>query len=327
MNSLAEEELFKNMSIDIKVTAVNGYEPYSRPDFTGGGGGEAYFINRRKNGDALLFVLAGYKSYLYDTVFFRVKNFAPKEMDICIISSGLFDDKLDEIARENSWSYLSTKRNCLTMAQNIAAMLHPKAMWLYKMDEDIFVTKDCFKMLYDTYCKVINDNLYNPIFVAPLIPINGYGHVRILQKLGMTGVYKKLFEPVKYAAVSNRMIGQSAEVAKFFWGENDIIPTIDYMNEEFSRSDLTYRACPIRFSIGFILLHRSMWDAIGGWPVPEYGSGMGMDEDIVNSICTTNSFAMIVSENTVVGHLSFGHQNEAMKEYYLANKDKFTLRS
>ena len=311
------------MNIDIRM--VDGQQPYDSVELSKIKD-RNLFIDRRKNSNMLLFILAGYKPYLYEAVFSRVKLFSPEGMDVCVISSGLFDKELDRIAKENSWSYLSTMRNCLTLAQNIAILLHPKAEWLFKMDEDIFVTKHSFKTMLDTYCAVHNNDSYNISFVAPLMPLNGYGHVRVLQKLGMTGVYEKMFEKVKYAAISNRMIGYSPEVAKFFWGENGFIPSIDYMDEEFHSQEFKYRACPVRYSIGFILMRRDLWDVMGGWKVPEEGSGMGMDEDQINQFCIMYSFAMIVSENTVVGHFSFGQQNDAMREYYASHKDKFLLR-
>ncbi len=281
------------------------------------------FIDRCKNHDKLLFVLAGYKPYLYEDVFRRVKLFAPEEMDICIISSGLFDRELDRIARENQWSYLSTKRNCLTLAQNIAVALHPEAHWLFKMDEDIFVTKHCFSTMIDTYLRVYDEDLYNISFAAPLIPINGYGHVRLLKKLGMTTVYEKLFEKVKYAAVSDRKIGTSVEAARFFWGEGGYIPSIDSMDEEFHLQEFQYSVCPVRFNIGFILMHRTIWDFMGGWRVPEEGNAMGMDEDQSNQNAIKYSMAMIISENTVVGHFSFGQQNEGMREYHASHRERF----
>ena len=309
----------------VDISRIDGRELYDQEEFVKHQENNL-FIDRRKNSNTLLVVLAGYKSYLYEDVFSRLKLFAPKEMDVCIVSSGLYDIQLDEIARENNWSYLSTVHNCLTMAQNIAIMLHPKAAWLYKMDEDIFVTKHCFQTLMHTFQRVQNDNLYDVNFVAPLIPINGYGHVRILQKLGMVGVYERLFEKVKYAAIGNRMIGCSVDVAKFFWGEKGFIPSIDYMDEEFHKQEFSYSVCPVRFSIGFILMHRKLWEAVGGYPVPEEGSGMALDESLLNQIAITNSFAMIVSENTVVGHLSFGGQNEGMKEYHASHRSSFQLR-
>ena len=47
------------------------------------------------------------------------------EMDICIVSSGLYSDRLSEIAKKYGWSYLSTKRNSVTLTQNTAIKLFP----------------------------------------------------------------------------------------------------------------------------------------------------------------------------------------------------------
>ena len=36
---------------------------------------------------------------------------------------------------------------------------------------------------------------------------------------------------------------------------------------------------------------------------------------------------MIISENVVVGHLSFGTQNKPMEEYFKKNKEIFKLKN
>ena len=281
------------------------------------------FIDRRKNSNGLLTILAGYKSYLFEDVFARVRAFAPKGLDICITSSGLFDERLAKIAAKNNWSYLSTMQNNIPLAQNLAIMLHEKAELLYKMDEDIFVTEGSFETLLKTYEYVQNHEPYNVGFVAPLIPINGYGHVKLLEKLGLRETYEKIFEPVICAAQPFRMLEKSPEVAKFFWGEGEIFPSIDKINQAFQIQKISYGICSVRFSIGFILIHRNLWQAMGGWAVPQEGFGLGLDEAQLCQFCVLNSLGMVISENTVVGHLSFGQQNEAMKEYYLSHRKKF----
>ena len=139
------------------------------------------FLDRQKNSQILLYVLAGYKPFLYEDVFARLKKFTPPFCEICIVSSGVFDKKLYDIARENDWSYLSTAQNNLSLAQNLALLLYDKAEFIFKMDEDIFLTQNCLKKLLDTYVHAQNYGHYNVGFVAPLIPVNGYGHVRILE--------------------------------------------------------------------------------------------------------------------------------------------------
>ena len=282
------------------------------------------FINRRKNTPFLLIILAGYKSYLFDDVFDRVKNYAPKNLDICITSSGLYDEKLEHIARKNNWSYLITKVNNIPMAQNLSIMIHEKAEMIYKMDEDIFVTENCFEKLLQTFKEVQQNGHYNIGFVAPLIPINGYGHVRILEILGLDKFYEQKFEKILYGAQPGRMIEKNPDVAKFMWGEGNIIPSIDKMNAAFQMRKISYNICSTRFSIGMILFHKNLWKIMGGWKIPPEGdSGIGRDEEQICIFCMAASLGMIISENVVVGHLSFGQQNEAMKEYYLNHREVF----
>ena len=284
---------------------------------------ESQFIDRRKYADKLCLILAGYKPHLYEDVFERIGRYIPEDIDVCIVSSGLYSTALAEIAEKNTWSYLSTKRNCVTLAQNAAILLYKDAKYIYKIDEDIFVTRGCFHMLWQTMMRVEAMEPYRVGFVAPLIPVNGYGHLRILKKLGLTGAYKEKFERPIYASSSERLIEKSGDAARFFWGEGGYIPSIDQMNAQFSSEDFQYSVCPIRFSIGFILMRRDVWERMGMWKVLPDNPCMGVDEEQLCSFCMTNSLAIIVSENTVVGHLSFGQQNDSMKEYYTAHRERF----
>ena len=68
------------------------------------------FENRMKEEDSLCYILAGYKEFTWEILFERIKKFAPKNIDICILSSGVYSDKLSKIARDNNWSYLSVNK-------------------------------------------------------------------------------------------------------------------------------------------------------------------------------------------------------------------------
>ena len=285
--------------------------------------GKHKFIDRRNNADIACFILAGYKSFLYEDVFGRIKKFIPSGIDVCIVSSGLYSEELAKIAEDNDWSYLSVERNCVTLAQNIAILKYPKAEYFYKIDEDIFVTENAFETMMETYKNVEINGDYKVGFVAPLIPINGYGHLRLLKKLNLEKYYIERFEKPIYAANPNAMVEKSDEAAKFFWNKDGVFPKIDDINKMLNKEDFQYTACPVRFSIGFILMKRSTWEEMGMWPVLPEGACMGLDEVELCSYCIVNSKAIIVSENTVVGHLSFGQQNNAMKEYHKKNREIF----
>jgi len=283
------------------------------------------FENRSNNNDSLCIILAGYKEFLWGTIFDRINKFSEDNIDICIVSSGLYSEKLSKIAGKYGWSYISTKRNSITQTQNVAIKLFPNAKYIYKLDEDIFITKNFFKTLKNTYEYVQNEGEYNVGFVAPILPLNGFSHVVLLKKLNLIDYYDENFEKVKYAAGDKRMIENSPDVAKFMWGENELVPHIDDINEMLQNSSLAYSAVPIRFSIGAILFHRNLWEDMKYFKV-RLGIGLGLDERQICAYCLINSKAMIVSENCCVGHLGFQNQNEDMKNYYLNNPQRFKIK-
>lgn len=283
----------------------------------------ARFENRQKGYKKLCIVLAGYKSFLYDNVFARLKKYLDEDIDVCIITSGIFSKEVQQMCKKEGWSYLSTKENNVSLVQNVSIKLHPKASWIYKLDEDIFITENYFKNMMRAY-KHASLGFYNPGVIAPLIPINGYGHIRILEKNGAVDIYTEKFEKPKYLTGPDRSIEGNPEAAKFMWGDGGVIPSIDEMNNTYQSDELEERVCAIRFSIGAILFERSLWEEMGYFKVVT-GAGMGEDEIQLSHFCTSHSRPIMVSENIVVGHLSFGVQNESMKEYYLNHTDLFGI--
>lgn len=284
------------------------------------------FEDRSKGSDTVCMILSGYKEFLWDVIFERIEKFSNDDMDICIVSSGLYSERLSEIARKNNWSYLSTKRNSVCLAQNTAIKMFPNAKYIYKLDEDIFITKNFFKTLKETYDEVQENGNHNVGFVAPLIPINGYCHLVLLKKLGLEDYYNGHFEKAKFAAGSDRMIENSADVAKFFWGENEKFPHIDDLDELLHDSSFSYSSCPVRFSIGAIYYHRDLWQDMPYFRV-DITRGMGVDETQICTNCMSKSLSIIIAENTCVGHLSFGPQNSEMEKYFKENPERFNIKN
>lgn len=281
-----------------------------------------HFYNRSQNNKYLCIVLAGYKEFAYNAVFFRLKKYIMNDMDVCVVSSGIHSERLKKICEENGWSYLSVKKNNVCLVQNIALKLHPKAQYIFKLDEDVFITKNYFNNMIKAYNHSKKGD-YIPGIVAPLLLINGYSHLRILKKLNLENVYEERFEKPKYAAGQERQIQSNPEVAKFMWGATGEVPQLDKLNEMFMNNPLEEKACPVRFSIGAILFNRSLWENMDHFKVDKNGPGMGDDENQICYHCMSSSRPILVSENVVVGHLSFGQQNEAMKKYFLENEDDF----
>ena len=281
------------------------------------------FQNRSKGSENLCIILAGYKEFAYPAVFGRIEAFAPENIDICVVSSGLFSVALEKICTKNNWSYLSVKRNNVSLAQNIAINLHTEAKYIFKLDEDIFITENYFSNMLSAYEHACQGD-YVPGVIAPLLNVNGYGHLRILEKLNLKEDFAKKFEKPKYISMPYRQIENNFEVAKYFW-DSDIVPSIDVLNKKFSSEAKEEHPCAIRFSIGAILFKRELWEEMGYFKVCKNGCGLGDDEAQLCSFCVLNSMPIMVSENVVAGHLSFGKQNVQMKEFYLNNTEKFIV--
>lgn len=294
------------------------------------------FIDRSKGSEKLCIVLAGYKPTLWEDVFGRLAAFVPDDVDVCIMTSGLVNDELKGLAAKNDWSYLSTSVNHLSVVQNIAIERHPNAKWIYKLDEDMFLTKGFFEVLMSTYQRLESDSLYKPAFVSPLINVSCYGHLRLLDKLGLLDDFRSTgLTDMKYSdgLHHNRQVIDEPKVAQYMWGESSpALRDIDALTERFSeeREGFTYSICPIRYSIGAILFTRDAWEEFGHFPLTFVGGpyGLGDDEEhICNYACFTGR-AMVVSENVVVGHLGYGGaQTKSMIEYHAQHRDQFRLKA
>ena len=108
--------------------------------------GEHTFIDREKNSDELLVILAGYKKFVWESVFPRLKRSVPEHMDVVLVTSGLVNEELQVLCKNYGWSYISTVRNNVSLAINIAITRFPQAKYIYKIDEDIFTTAGFLKL-------------------------------------------------------------------------------------------------------------------------------------------------------------------------------------
>jgi len=282
------------------------------------------FDNRSRGSDTMLIVLAGYKPDLWDSVFGRLKAFLPEGIDVCVVVSGKKDGRLRDLCRENGWSCLSTRRNNLAMAQNTAIRLHPSAKWIYKMDEDIFLTEGTLERMKSAYLSAPERLSMEVGFVSPLIPINGYGHVQILRRLGLESVWESRFGRLMYTdgLTVHTSILKNPEAAKFMWGETEKeLRSIDELNRRFSAEAGRMSACPIRYSIGLILFERGLWERFGYFFVCLTGTNLGLDEEQICQCCMLYARAIVVAEDAVVGHFSYGPQTKAMLEYMKSNPE------
>ncbi|MBS5958076.1 MAG: hypothetical protein KIC73_14325 [Clostridiales bacterium] len=288
---------------------------------------EYKFDDRSKKSKDLLVILSGYKDFVWESVFPRLREYAPNDMDVCVVTSGLKNERLKEMCSRYNWSYMSTVQNHVSLVVNLAIQLHPEAKYIYKIDEDIFVTEGVFETLKSTYLKAGSESKYEIGFVTPLIPVNGYGYVRLLEIFKSVHLWEERFGELKYTDCyhHHRAIHDNPEAARFMWGDRNItMSNIDDMQKQLQQREFQYSICPIRYSIGFILFHRDNWIRMGMFPVLSH-SNMGSDEEHFCKFCLMQARAMVVSENSIVGHLSYGPQHKVMEKYYKNNKNKFLL--
>lgn len=285
------------------------------------------YIDRSNGRKKLCVILAGYKEYLYPFVFKRIEMYLNNDIDICVATSGRWSEQVNEICKKNGWSYLSTKENNVNLVQNIAIKNHPEAEYIYKLDEDIFITKNYFDKMYNSLDHFTENNMYVPGMIVPVIPLNGFSHIFILKKYGLLTYYEKHYEKPLYMTSPKRKIEKDPSVAKMFWGENGKIPHIDTMNLDFEKNEESEEICPIKFSIGAILFPRSTWEEMGYYSVSRHYPALGVDEQEICSFCMLKSKPIIMSLNTVVGHFSFGNQTESMKLYLRDHPEMFEIKS
>jgi hypothetical protein len=274
-------------------------------------GGSYTFINRSKGSQRLLIVLAGYKEFLWPLTLDRLTKFVPPDVDVCILSAGLYSAPLAELAERHGWSYLYTKANKVALVQNLAIDVHKQAKWIYKLDEDIFISEGFFKSLLEGYLRIKEEGLYNPGFCAPVLNVNGYSYITFLRSIAAEQEYRDKFGELKHAC--NGIKAQDdGEAAKWLWQKSLPFDTVaSYMRSQ----PFSYSAVPHRFSIGAILFERDLWEKIGGLRTSFNEGLLGQDEEHLCKDCMELSRPILVVHNVFAGHFSFGPQEPAMRQY------------
>ena len=275
------------------------------------------FDDRSRGKEYLCYILAGYEPELWQCTLTRIASYYDERVDVCLVSSGKYDEKLDQIATINGWSYLYTDKNQVCFAQNKVLELHPLAKYVIKMDEDMFIGEDFFDMMISGYNDVRKNGEYRINFVVPVIPLNCNGYVSYLDTINKKAEYEGRFG----RAYRNRFsaIFSVAETAEYLW---DTMTTFDEMAKRFS-SEKGWRICDCYFNIGCIMYSRERWLLMGKWPEKENDNGMGTDEKTIYDDGVEKDLSVYELKNVLVGHLAFGHQKSKMMDYFRNNRRKF----
>ena len=242
----------------------------------------------------------------------RIINSVPPDLDVCIVTPGVLQNPLREMAAENGWSYLSTQHGQVSVAQNRALAHHPSARLIYKIDEDIFISSGFFEAMDAGYAAVVEEGRYRPGFCSPLINVNGFSYVDFLRARGLEEAYVAEFGELRRAAdgIKAHHDGQAA-----VWLWRNSLP-VDDVAADFAKRPAGYSPVPHRFSIGAILFERSLWEKMGGFRRGLKAPGLGVDEEHICESCVAFSRTMIVLDNVYAGHFAFGPQESAMREEF-----------
>ncbi|RXT01947.1 hypothetical protein [Ammoniphilus sp. CFH 90114] len=269
-------------------------------------------INRSRGNNQLLIILAGYKDYLWNMTLFRIAKFAPKDMDICIASSGIRSKELMKYAEKFNWSYVETKRNDPGFVQNLAIQVHPRAHWIYKLDEDHVIAENFFESLHQGYISMLKTGLKKPGFISPLVNVHVNTYVEFLKKINKDQEYFKKFGELSLHPQPTKA-HYDGVAAKWLWMNS--LP-FDAVAKQLNSLPFGYTIVNHRFSIGSILFERDFWKRIGGMAVvKEDGERVGKDESYLCKQCLELQRPIVFIHNVFAGHYSYGPQNDVMKNY------------
>ncbi|MCI9359420.1 MAG: hypothetical protein HFG65_00445 [Hungatella sp.] len=233
------------------------------------------FIDRSRGNRYLCYILAGYEPALWEDTIGRIEAFQDGAVDYCLVSSGKYEETLEEVAEKNGWSYLYTEKNQVCFVQNLVIELHPVAEYIMKMDEDIFIGKHFFRQMIENYHKIEREGEYRIGFMVPVVPLNCCSYASYIRLIGKTEEYEKRFGRAyksRFSAVFNVV-----ETAEFLW---DTMDTFDSMAERFQQHE-GYEILGCYYNIGCIMFSRRRWLMMGKWPEAPGESGMGRNEAFI----------------------------------------------
>lgn len=285
---------------------------------------EYKFENRKKNCNSLFYVLTGYKRKLWKDVFDRMRAFLPMDIDVCLLSSGLYSKELSRIADENHWSYLSTEVNDVSIIQNLVIDLFPEATLIYKMDEDIYITEHCCEKLRELYFKLIGQNDFKIGMIGPMIPLHTNGFL-FLQTFRLDKKYESKFgKLIQGGRWTNSNYASDIEIPKFLWSQGNI----DDLNRKITDLKPEYYITPVKYAICFVLFSRKLYEEMEGFSVNRETMSFGIagDEGQINDFCMQHCYLNVVALNTLCGHFSYPMQENEMIQFKENNYKYFEIK-
>jgi len=255
-------------------------------------------------------ILAGYKPAIWPLVLRRVAKYAPKDHAVCVVTAGKSEPRLAAFCAKQGWCYVSVKKNKTGLALNKAIALHPKARWIYKLDEDIFIPAGFFQGLRRGYERIVKEGIHRPGFCSPTLNLNGVSYRHFLDATGNTNAYKKKFGELAVACDGVKA-HYDPEAAVWLWRRTLPLEKVAIKFSKRKGPD-QYFLSATKFSIGAILLERDFLDSIGGFRSTWRQRMLGIDESFLCAACVERSRPMVVLKDVLAGHFSFYTQEKAM---------------
>lgn len=286
-----------------------------------------FVVNNRQDKKVLVMCLVGYKPDLWEKVFNRFIKYMDLDADVCLVSSGTYNKQLELLALSHKWSYLTTKENNLCLAQNECIEHHPNAEYIFKIDEDMFMTKGSFKTLLEEMQRLEEYSDYVPGAIVPLINVNATCLPKLLRYTDNWQAYVETFgKPfVSDGRTHHDEITFNPDITKWLWERINIDTTDIKWVGKTIRSEL----CATRFSIGMVLFKRDVWQNMGQFPYTpddpvEYKRiGLGEDEKALCNYCMMKARPMFICNDVLVGHLSYGPTTKDMMKFFKKHQELF----
>lgn len=279
-----------------------------------------------KNRKTMLFVLAGYKPYLWNDVFSRIRKNQIKDMEVCIASSGKYVKELSDICKANDWVYISTILNNVCVVTNIIMREFCKADYIFKLDEDIYIHDRYFDDMILAYEEIENNEPTEIGYVCPQLPLGFYGMHDFLLEHNKLEEFERKFGRHKVGGTAvNPFLRTNSGVDEYIWS---VIGNFDAMAEEYRLRSLSYSPCYSRSGIAAILFKRTFWNKIGGLKKTRgVGVGNNGDEGQITSFCALNYQVCYCVDNVLVGHFAFGGSEESVLRYKDLHPETFVYKS
>jgi hypothetical protein len=269
------------------------------------------FDDRRQGARTLVCIIAGYQPELWHA---SLSSFAAAlhDVDVCVVTPGLAVDELRAQCTSRGWSYLGTATNDPSLAQNLCYRLHPDARMIVKVDEDIFLLPQTIVNLVRRY-DAIRASGVNPGYLAPIIPINGFGCRPLLEMLDLLEEFEERFG--KAGTVhSSEPIHDDPLAARWVWERTAPLAETARKLSSVPVRDLP---CSVRLNLGIVVFERTFWEEIGQLPVRRRRLVMGLsntdaDEEHICTQAVAASRPGIVTTAALAGHFGFPAQHDAM---------------